>query len=496
MKTIKHITRLCALSAFMANAWAGTTSIIADGTTVTLQDDDTVVTTGAGSAYYGLNATNAGNISVANPDSDSIQISVSGSGTRAVSAYSGSTINIGTGSTITSELGGVLVANASSISGNSLTLKQENTASNSTGIGASTGASINVGANTSFTYKGGYRGISIATNASFTATEGFTYVSYEKSSGNNIDIYAERGGNIDLGKNASITSQAVRALYVLGENSSLRAEDSVIVNTFGMGAQAGAESSITLINTSVTAEKAALAISTATGGTYTGDATLNIIGGDYYSETDSVIFVQGGGTSNVNAVVNIDDGAILNSANGTMIDTSDVTIITSTMIAINVSGENTSIGGRVLDNTNVVTLSVSDNATWTSEGSSNIDKLVLDNANIVLTLTEQGDAINVGEMSTSGSNDILIDFGNDFLNEITDGFMFDTDTAIIIGSGEKDNINYIITDHNKDGSTWDVTDNLDGTYTISNINVVPEPATYAVIFGALALALVAYRRRK
>ena len=36
----------------------------------------------------------------------------------------------------------------------------------------------------------------------------------------------------------------------------------------------------------------------------------------------------------------------------------------------------------------------------------------------------------------------------------------------------------------------------DGSYTIYTESVVPEPAEWAMIFGAIALGFVAYRRRK
>ena len=234
----------------------------------------------------------------------------------------------------------------------------------------------------------------------------------------------------------------------------------------------------------------------------TGSLVFN--GGSIYASHGAAIAsIKSSSTASVPYEINHDvtlkGGIYVHSGVGLLYENSNTdSSIGLGIVTITSEGSDTILEGRFNDSvSNVETFfSITDNSTWNSEGSSNIDHLNLDNANLGLTLTETGDAITVGEMTTNGSNNMTIDFSNDFLNEIMDGFLFDVDTAIIIGSGEKDNINYIIADKNNDGSTWDVTDNLDGTYTISNINVVPEPGTYAAIFGTLALLIAVYKRRK
>ena len=63
-------------------------------------------------------------------------------------------------------------------------------------------------------------------------------------------------------------------------------------------------------------------------------------------------------------------------------------------------------------------------------------------------------------------------------------------------SGTMDETNFSLLDHNGNKlEGFELTTDETGSYIINNI-VVPEPSTYAVIFGALTLAFAAYRRRK
>ena len=318
-----------------------------------------------------------------------------------------------------------------------------------------------------------------------------------------VGIIVSNSGTVDIGTDANISvSRAGLIIYqggiLEGRNSRIDARGGEGYESIGVKMMSG---TVTLDNVDITSRDIGIYMATASGNYVETVGTLNLIGGSVYSANGAAISAQKDNPTSETALtqtLNISNGAQISSGAGILFSNAAAdTASDLSALTINISDANTKVDGRIEDGmlNHTLTVKISDNATWSSEGSSNIDQLILDNANLELTLTDTTDSITVGELSTSGSNDILIDFGNDFLNEITDGFMFDTDTAIIIGSGEKDNINYIIADHNKDGSTWDVTDNLDGTYTITNIHVVPEPATYATIFGALALTLAAYRKR-
>jgi len=81
-------------------------------------------------------------------------------------------------------------------------------------------------------------------------------------------------------------------------------------------------------------------------------------------------------------------------------------------------------------------------------------------------------------------NDGYVDF--DFLQF----FIFNT----VVGNGTSDE--FLVLVDSSDSYTWTVTDMGDGVFRMSDFALIPEPSTYAAIFGALALALAIYRRRK
>ena len=562
MKLKKYISSSCVLSVFAVSAWATdyTATVTANGSAVTLQDGDTINTSGTDRA---IDVLNGGSVTVTNPLTDSVQIS--GANGVFVAATGGS-VNLGNGSSISTTIGSAIsiAGAASSFNAGQITLNlgtsttpMANTAVIS-GISATSGSSVEIGNNSTlnaygdiddtfgvyglYSYQantkillgdnftlntqnmhhgiyartGGTMTIGSGANLSGNSSSHFilsTGGSSKLTFGDNLTmnvsnaangINASTSGEVDLGKNANInvtTSNISNnigvgaAVYVL-TGGKLRAEDATIVNTGGEGVKMGAGGTIDLINTNVTAATSAISILTSSG-SVNPVGVMNIIGGNYNSIGGDAIGYLGADANVANSIINISDGAVVTSNNGVFFDTTKSAQTSSYSTTINVTGAGTRVEGVIIeDDVSNTTVSISDRATWISAGSSKVDTLILDGANIELTLTTQGDAITADNMTTSGMNDIIIDFSNDFLNEIMDGFMFDTDTAIIIGSGEKDNINYIIAESNKDGSTWDITDNLDGRYTITNINVVPEPATYAAIFGALALAVAVYRRRK
>ena len=310
-------------------------------------------------------------------------------------------------------------------------------------------------------------------------------------------VMASTDSFIDLGVGASISVDYIG--ISTGGTGGVLAESATITSRNYTAVTGSPGSSITLINCDSMGYVYGASMQIGTTLEIAPPATvLNITGGTVRSQTNSAIAVNDNAkTLASSGIINISAGAKIYSGNGVAVDNESFITLSGGLLTINIEGADTEVNGRILDGINAVTdVNITNSAAWVSEGSSTMDSLTLDNANINFTFTATDDAITVGEMSTSGSSDVTINFSNDFLNDITDGFVFDTDDAIIVGSGEKDNINYIVLGQNKDGSTWDISDNGDGTYTITNINVVPEPATYAAIFGALALALAIYRRRK
>lgn len=113
-----------------------------------------------------------------------------------------------------------------------------------------------------------------------------------------------------------------------------------------------------------------------------------------------------------------------------------------------------------------------------------------------------GFALNVDTLSifsgakVSGNASITVE---DALNIfISDGFsgselVLDLGSSIVLSAESKENVSIL----HEDGSLFDgaelVYDAENNSFTVTN---VPEPSTYAAIFGALALALAAYRRRR
>ena len=523
MKTMKYITFVCALCGAAVNALA-TVGLTADGTNLTAPSGTTYdsSSTPLASTQYVLNALNGGGISVS-PLSGAINITL-GTAYSPIAfnmfgaiAQSGGQINLGDNSTISGysnqalELRGV-VASGGTVIANGLTVDfSTNHMGSAMGARVVNNGVLDLGSNSKIISSAPqaavgtatYVGVSVDTGGSVTATD-LTIDLSNVSLSTGFSVVGEMS-TVDIGGNSVIKASvagvdAYRGASVNIENAQITAL-STDHPRWGVGIVVS-DAFVSLTNTTINAVGDGLRLNlTNDFAEIPGNAgETNIIGGKIFSESGNAIVSrvlhESGSFKTIDHVVNISDGAVISSRNGVLYKEVTPEMSTTATVRINVSGNNTAVSGTFHDSSANTIFSISDNATWASEGSSSMDKLILDNANVELTLTTQGDAITAGDMSTNGMSDMTIDFSNDFLSEITDGFMFDTDTAIIIGSGEKDNINYIIAGQNKDGSTWDVTDNLDGTYTISNINVVPEPATYVAIFGALALALATYRRRK
>jgi len=141
----------------------------------------------------------------------------------------------------------------------------------------------------------------------------------------------------------------------------------------------------------------------------------------------------------------------------------------------------------------------SSTSSWISKGSSTVNTLYAsDGINIEFLMTSATDTLNIGNFYTANTNDIQIGFTDEFIESIAAGagyFDFDAyDTVVISSITGGGHVGHSVRDYS-DSYTWTLTDFGDGTYRISDI-VIPEPSTYAVIFGVLALGLAIYRRRK
>jgi len=144
------------------------------------------------------------------------------------------------------------------------------------------------------------------------------------------------------------------------------------------------------------------------------------------------------------------------------------------------------------------------NSTWISTGTSIIGTCTAQNATVELLMGNALDAIYITDvLHLSGSINIKYNLTNDFIESIMagDGYfdIFRSNTIVgsidtsatptVSGSVSETNGTY----------TWIVTD-LSGGYgvnfRVSDFVLIPEPSTYAAIFGVIALAFVAYKRRK
>jgi len=137
-------------------------------------------------------------------------------------------------------------------------------------------------------------------------------------------------------------------------------------------------------------------------------------------------------------------------------------------------------------------------STWTSLGTSNIATLNIDHGAIELLMGSATDAIYADKINASAGSSIVHNFTNDFIDTIMsgDGY-FDLNTEnTIVSSNINGTIDMSVA--NTNGTyVWTVTDHGDGVnFRVSDFALIPEPSTYAVIFGALALGLAIYRRRK
>jgi len=142
---------------------------------------------------------------------------------------------------------------------------------------------------------------------------------------------------------------------------------------------------------------------------------------------------------------------------------------------------------------------------WVSFGSSFVDSLTIATggdygAVIELVMTSELDAIfsNNINIQPYAEVDFNFCFCDSFIESIMNGDGYfdlvfaNTITGSFSGTGTY-NIN--VADTNG-FFTWTVTDLGGEVFRISNIVPIPEPSTYAAIFGLIALAFVAYKRRK
>jgi len=163
-----------------------------------------------------------------------------------------------------------------------------------------------------------------------------------------------------------------------------------------------------------------------------------------------------------------------------------------------------SSGGMIESSLIADKLTVAEGGYWKSIGSSTITTgAAIIDGTVELVMTSGSDSIFVGSDSElDGDVFFKFSFTDDFIESIVSGAgYFDLSTFDSIVFADMTDFRYMgnvsIADIN-DTYAWTVTDLGGKNYRISNFSLVaiPEPSTYAAIFGVIALAFVAYRRRK
>jgi len=425
-----------------------TTRLVVDNDNVILVGGDTYTFEGAGAGIF---ATNDANINLA-PSDSGITVNVSEvSGSMlvrgAVAAEVNSTIDLGSSSkvSVTAESTRTAIGLYARENSNVFATNVEiNGYGRVTGATATVDSTINLGMNSII--RTGFTGVQVNQRGRIVASD-----AYIDAANTAINVFT---GTVNLHNTTAIGGETV-------------------VNFFGQEAGATSESV----------------------------AVVNFSGGSLYSTNGPVVQTNSESTAQVHdMILNITDGAQASSKNGVLYSQNATTVATTGIdFTLNVEGTGTKVEGAFLGDTVETNFNISDSATWKSTGASNMDNLFLDNANLEFDMTSISDSITTGNLTLEGHSEALIGFTNDFLEEIiaAGGSMNDIDASIVTsfldGAGD---ITYTFKTSNDEGSTWDIVNHGDGTFDISNINIIPEPSTYAVIFGLLALAFATYRKRK
>jgi len=138
---------------------------------------------------------------------------------------------------------------------------------------------------------------------------------------------------------------------------------------------------------------------------------------------------------------------------------------------------------------------------WKSIGSSSVNSIIIDGyVNLEFVMTYAGSTFQANSISGSYDfNSKSINFSDEFIEEIMngDGFYQVDVLSTIVCPGVYDGAGVYVYSSNETYE-WDVTAISTGFWMIDNIRLIaiPEPSTYAMIFGVLALSLAVYRRRK
>ena len=465
---------------------------ISGGSSVTIGNNSQV----KGTAQYGVVL--YGDIGSSFSAGDDLYLTTTTGNALRTTSGAGGVISIG-------DRANIMVANNEAIyltSGGTLTIGSNATISTGSGnaIRASNGSNITIGDYANITgnyYSSGTEavakfgkntlingGISVATGSKISFGNNATIINASGDA-----VYVTSDGKIDLGSGANIISTGGVALRATGSGSEIIASDATLTGSTYAVKLGPTDCKITLINSDMTGSLGGATFENSNN--LDTQSELNIIGGSLTALSGAVFNTADNATRVGGIVINISDGAKINAVDGIIIDSTRENA--SSTVDINISGVGTEIEGS-FNRDGGLNVSVSDGATWASKGDSNIENLVLTDAIVEVNF---GDTITTGNLTLEGNNQIEVTFTDDLLHVVGDTYDFDITSTIVSsitdGSGS---IDFVLKDRNEGGSTWDIIDLGGGYYRIENIHIIPEPATYVMIFGVLALGFAVYRRRK
>ena len=380
-------------------------------------------------------------------------------------------------------------------------------------------------------------GINMGNNATFSA-DNLTVVANGPLSTTSYGFMAGGTSSVNLGSNTSISSNAATALVVSCSGGVTAVSGLRVTSVSGSGIQTGVGITNLGTNGYVEAGGNALTVyntnssSMVSADNFTfkstgyASAAVNISGGSanitnsnldgYYAirvshtfntqdtvtidngtltSRNAAIYLNGGTQAGSEKTVNIINGSTVSADNGILLDTNNIIV---GKLDVNFDGEGTVANGRILDGvTRDTTVTVSNGAVWNTTGKSDLNNLVLDGGVINYTIGSDTDKI------TSGSFDVTdgtINIG--FTDEFAEGFflsggdfVFDLESTITNSTSNLSELEVNIAT-SSDKYKWDLVALENEQYKLTNFREIPEPAACAAIFGALALALAAYRRRK
>lgn len=247
---------------------------------------------------------------------------------------------------------------------------------------------------------------------------------------------------------------------------------------------------------------------------FTGNVYINIHEGAEIEKISTPYVDSHIGTTNLY----MDGGKV---GNATFTDESTITLVGNTAEATSIGATKIYIGTDSQAYSGTVSSSVVGDEVYISKNSvlttnsisysRDGSKLYVDdNASVIFTggmSYTRGQEWNVSSsanISVIDNKTVKLDFDSNFTLNILLAEDFDSTSLnlsdifedTITFSGTMDETNFSLLDHNGNKlEGFELTKDETGAYIINNI-VVPEPAAYAAIFGALALAFAAYRRRK